>query len=310
MSEERNNQNDKIDNANESEINYSPSHSTNQASQEVFSLSGSIMNYLIVAAVFLGVGVLLGVNLGGGGGVDAGEVRVIVNEVVSEEVRGLQEAITTIAAAGGGVDSEALAALVQSAVEDAVADQVDYMADDDPYRGPEDAPVVMVEFSDFLCGFCGRHYQQTLTPLLENYDGYVRYVYRDFPGVGGQNAIESALAAECANDQVQFWNYHELLFDNQQSLGTNNIDALHDVLRGFAQQVELDMETFDACLNDRNHVADIIQDTSDAQSIGARGTPAFLINGTFISGAQPYEVFAALIEDELAKAGIDLEDET
>ena len=287
-----------------------PPPTTNESSSSVFTINRDAINYLIVAAVFLGLGLLIGLNIGEPE-VDARQMRVIVQDVVAEtlneELVGIQETLLAVAAGGGeGIDPEALAALVQSAVEETV-NRVDFMEDDDPFLGPEDAPVVIVEFSDFLCQFCGRHFNNTLTPLLENYDGYIRYVYRDFPGVGGQNAIEAALAAECANDQDKFWEYHSLLFENQQLLSTNDMGALNEVFVDHANSLELDMDEFNACIEDRTHVADIVQDLGDAQSIGARGTPAFLINGTFISGAQAYEVFAGVINDKLEELGIEID---
>jgi protein-disulfide isomerase len=245
------------------------------SSGEVFRLSGEMVNMILVGIVFLLVGVVLGFNLRG---------------------------------SGGGIDTTTLRAVVQEAVADAVGSQQtrNTMAGDGPYLGPEDAPVVIVEFSDFLCSFCGRHYQNTLTPLLENYEGYVRYVYRDFPGVGGQNAVQSALAAHCADDQGRFWDYHGTLFSNQQSLMVS-LSALDDVLIGFAEDLDLDMVRFSTCLEDETHMSRIIRSSSDAQSVGARGTPAFLVNGTFISGAQDYRVFANLIDAELAAAGIEID---
>lgn len=183
----------------------------------------------------------------------------------------------------------------------AAAQPVNYYADDDPFLGPADAPVVIVEFSDFLCSFCGRHFAQTLQPILQNYDGYVRYVYRDYPGVGGQYAVVSALGAQCANDQGRFWDFHNILFNNQQALATDNLE---NVLIGYARDLSLDVDVFTTCLQTQQHLSDIILDRSDGDAIGMRGTPGFLINGRFISGAQPYETFATLIDAELARQGI------
>jgi protein-disulfide isomerase len=225
------------------------------------------------------------------GGLTADEVRSIVSEEVG---------------AGGSSNTNAadIEAIVQNAL-DANERQRTFLTDDDPYLGPEDAPVVIVEFSDFLCGFCGRHYEQTLEPLMENFDGYVRYVYRDFPGVGGQNAVQSALASECAADQDAFWPYHGLLFDNQSDLGVGDLGTLRTSLIGYAEELELDIDEFTTCLDEEQHIADIIGDSGDAQSVGARGTPGFLINGRFVAGAQPYDVFEQLILSELQNAGIE-----
>jgi protein-disulfide isomerase len=177
--------------------------------------------------------------------------------------------------------------------------------DDDPFIGPEDAPVVIVEFSDFFCGFCGQHYEQTLTPILEDYDGYVRYVYRDFPGVGGDFAVLAAMGAECAHDQDAFWIYHNTLFERQGSLPTTSMDAMNAALIDQAEELGLDVEPFTTCLESQQHLNEVLADLSDAQSAGARGTPAFIINGRLYSGAQPYEQFASIIEGELADQGID-----
>lgn len=241
---------------------------------EVFTLPAHFINYAVIALLFFFIGIAVGGTImNNSDAVDESTLRIVLNEALAD------------------------ANLNSSTV-------VDYMADDDPYLGPEDAPVVIVEFSDFLCSFCGRHFQQTLQPILDNYEGYVRYVYRDFPGVGGDYAWVSAMAAECANDQGMFWDYHNILFNNQQALSSPDIE---NVLIGFASDLGMDTDVFTPCLHDQEHINDVIIDRSDGQSVGMTGTPGFLINGRFISGAQPYETFAALIDNELEKAGITLD---
>jgi len=242
-----------------------------KANDEVFSLSQGNLTYMIVAIVSLVVGVLIGAIAFGGNdnAVTESQLRIILNEALS----------------GADFSSETL----------------DIMDDDDPYRGPLDAPVVIVEFSDFLCSFCGRHYRDTLTPLLERYDGLVRYVYRDFPGVGGQFAYIAAMAAECADDQGEFWAYHDTLFNNQSSLSG---DDVNEVLIGYASDLGLDVPIFTTCFEEQEHLIDVQLDRADGQSIGATGTPAFLINGRFVSGAQPFDFFVAFIDRELESLGI------
>jgi protein-disulfide isomerase len=259
----------------EAEINNSADNGKKSTSStEVFTISREIFNTAVVALVFLIVGVFLGMNMRGDSGINTVALREIVREAVAE------------------VSNQ--------------PSQVERMASDAPYLGPVDAPVVIIEFSDYLCPFCARHFENTLSPLLANYEGHIRYVYRDFPSVGGQNAVTSALAAHCASDQGLFWDYHNALFNNQQLLMTNNPDTLNDVLVNFAHDLDLDMDTFAECLISRRHLSKVIRASSDAQSIGARGTPAFLINGTFLSGAQDYEIFANLIDAELVEAGIEI----
>lgn len=249
-----------------------PASEAPKASDEVFAIPRIPTGYVVVAVMSLLVGIVIGGLLfGGDDGLKESTLRIA-----------LREELARINVGGA-------------------AQPVNYYADDDPFLGPADAPIVIVEFSDFLCSFCGRHFAQTLQPLLQNYDGYIRYVYRDYPGVGGQYAVVSALGAECANDQGRFWDFHNTLFNNQQALAT---DSLESVLIGYARDLSLDVDVFTTCLQTQQHLSDIILDRSDGDAIGMRGTPGFLINGRFISGAQPYETFATLIDAELARQGI------
>lgn len=167
----------------------------------------------------------------------------------------------------------------------------DVSVDDDPSLGPENAPIVMVEFSDFRCPYCARFHAQTLEPLLAQYEGQIKFVYRDFPVVGGDRA---ALAAECAHDQNVFWEYHDLLFENQSLLDSD------DSLIQLASQLDIDMDTFSTCLSSDQHSDEIQNDFSQGLSYGVGGTPAFFINGRPIVGAQPIAAFQQVIDEELA----------
>lgn len=164
--------------------------------------------------------------------------------------------------------------------------------DDDPSIGNEEASVVTVEFSDFNCQYCKLFHDETLQQLLEAYEGKIQFVYRDF-AILGPSSIDAAVAAECANEQGSFWEYHDILFENQGAFS-------NDDLIGYAKQLELDTDAFSVCLEDPEFINEVRRDSAAAQQIGARGTPAFLINGQFVSGAQPFEGFAAIIDQELA----------
>ena len=277
------------------------------AQPEVFRMSGDVLTTALIAVVFLAAGIFMGLVIAGFG-MNTQQIRAIVEETVSSSLDARLTALEAVIASSGGSDisSEELSALVQEAVSNAATVQ-NFRADDDPFMGVADAPIVIVEFSDFYCSFCGRHYQQTLTPLLENYAGLVKYVYRDFPSVGGDAAQLTGMAAECADDQGKFWEYHNFLFDKQDDLrtATTDADALRTYLVQVATDLELDSATFSSCYDNQTHLSDIIADSSDAQLIGARGTPAFLINGQFISGAQSYEYFANIIDGKLRELGIE-----
>lgn len=186
------------------------------------------------------------------------------------------------------------AAVVEApSVEDVVPSIQDVSVDDDPGLGPEDAPIVIVEFSDFRCGFCARFHNDTFKTIMAQYEGQIRFVYRDFPVVGGEQA---ALAGECVHDQGEtlFWDYHDLLFANQQSI--SDPAALTEL----ASTLDLDIDAFETCLADATHAGEIQIDVNDGLAAGVRGTPAFFINGRAVVGAQPLAVFQQIIDEELA----------
>ncbi len=201
------------------------------------------------------------------------------------------------------VDEEQLRAIVQSVLEEhdfalPAAEGPDRFAlvDDDPYLGAEDAPVVIVEFSDFFCSYCKRHFDQTFVPLLENYGEHIRYVYRDFARLTEESA-PAAMAAQCAFEQGEFWAIHGAFFANQGALN-------REFYLATAEEHGLDMEQFVACLDENRYQDEVEIDGLDGQLAGVRGTPGFFVNGQILSGAQPYRIFERMIQRELEKAGI------
>ncbi len=175
-----------------------------------------------------------------------------------------------------------------------------------PMLGRPDAPVTLVEFSDYECPFCQRFFSSTFPTIKQDYidTGKVRYVFRDFPlkRIHPQ-AREAAMAAHCAGEQGKFWEMHDLLFRNQQAL-----DPPH--LSDYARRLGLDGAAFDACLASDKFAARINQDIADGTAAGVEGTPSFVVGktqpgdsveGTLIVGAQPMEVFRQLIDQLLAE---------
>jgi protein-disulfide isomerase len=174
---------------------------------------------------------------------------------------------------------------------------VNVSVDDDPSIGPADAPVTIIEFSDFQCPYCARFQSDTLPQILSNYGDRVRFVYRDFPLTSlHANALKAAEASECADDQGAYWKYHDLLFQNQSALD----DAS---LKNYAASLGLDTATFNQCLDSDKYLSEVQKDEQDGIAAGVQGTPSFFINGMPLTGAQPYSVFQAAIESALAKAG-------
>ncbi|MCL4813674.1 MAG: thioredoxin domain-containing protein [Vicinamibacteraceae bacterium] len=159
-------------------------------------------------------------------------------------------------------------------------------------RGPDNAKITIVEFSDFHCPFC-RRVQPALTQVLERYPNDVRLVYKDFPLDSlHPQARDAAEAARCAGDQGKFWEYHDALY-------ASGPDASPAALKAHAEKVGLDAAAFERCLASDTHAAAVQRDAEEAEALGATGTPAFFINGRFVSGALPLDAFVRIIEDEL-----------
>lgn len=160
-------------------------------------------------------------------------------------------------------------------------------------RGNSDAPVAIVEFSDFHCPFCKR-VQPSLNEVLSRYDGKVKHVFRDFPLDNlHPQARAAAEAANCAGDQGKFWEYHDLLFAQAPKASPDN-------LKGYARTVGLNTEKFDNCVFQGAHHDAVQRDIDEATRVGMTGTPGFFINGRFVNGAQPLEKFVQIIDEELA----------
>ncbi len=161
-----------------------------------------------------------------------------------------------------------------------------------PSRGPAEAPVTLVEFSDFQCPYCARLFQ-TLHQILNQYGTQVRLVYRNFPLLQiHQYAEKAAEAGLCASDQGQFWQMHDLMFQTQGQLRDEDLKAK-------AAQLKLDVETFNSCLASGKNADKVKQDLYAGAKLGITGTPALFINGRFVSGAVPFEDIAKIINEEL-----------
>jgi protein-disulfide isomerase len=168
---------------------------------------------------------------------------------------------------------------------------------DAPTTGLKNAPVTIIEFSDFECSYCEKFYTQTLPLIQKNYitTGKLRFVYRDFPIAFHQYAYKAAEAAKCAQEQGKFWEYHDLLFNNQNSLDNSSFIQ-------FAQELRLNETAFNDCLDSGRMNARVQNDINDGSKYGITGTPTFYINGIELAGAQPYSVFEKIIDGELNKS--------
>jgi len=171
--------------------------------------------------------------------------------------------------------------------------RVNVSTDGDPSIGPEDAPVTIVEFSDYQCPYCASWYQQTFDRLIANYPGQIRFVYRDLPLPMHPEAIPAAEAANCAGEQGAYWKFHDALFSGQYDLGRAAYEQ-------YAADLGLEPAAFTACLDDHRTQDEVRADAADATRLGLTGTPSFVINGRILIGALPFEDFKAIIDEELA----------
>jgi protein-disulfide isomerase len=167
-----------------------------------------------------------------------------------------------------------------------------------PALGSTDAPVVMVEYGDFRCPFCGKFAREVEPKLVERYveDGTLRMEWRDFPYLG-QESLAAALAARAAQEQGKFWEYHDLLYENQS--GGFSDEKLIEL----AREAGLDVEEFESSFKRGEYEPLVRDDFLEGQRRGVSGTPTFVINGTVVAGAQPLGVFENAIERAEEEAG-------
>jgi protein-disulfide isomerase len=172
----------------------------------------------------------------------------------------------------------------------------------DPVKGSPDAPVTIIEYSDYQCPFCARFVMETLPQIEEEYiaTGKVRHIFKDFPIPQiHQQAIIAAGATACAQEQNEFWQMHDTLFA-QQAEWSGNPDFMA-LFQGYAQDMGLDTDQFTSCLNAGGWLDKVKKDFEAGREAGVEGTPSFFINDQAIVGAQPFETFQEAIEQELAK---------
>jgi len=162
--------------------------------------------------------------------------------------------------------------------------------------GPADAPVTIVEWSDYQCPFCKRAFP-TVEQVLAEYKGKVRYSHLDYPLPFHQQAMPAALAVHCAGDQGKFWEYNNNLYS-----GTGDLSAADLTKR--AADLGLEPAAFEACTTSKKYESLIKSNFDDGGALGVTGTPAFFINGRMLVGAQPIEQFRAIINDELTRKGV------
>ena len=168
------------------------------------------------------------------------------------------------------------------------------LADDDAVKGDKDAPVTIIEFSDFECPFCARFYSDTLPQIESKYidTGKVKLIFRDYPLPFHAQAQKASEAAECAGEQGSYWEMHDKLYESGVIGGIATF-------KQYAKDLGLNTKKFDECLDSGKFASEVKKDMADGSVAGIKGTPGFIINGVLVSGAQPFAAFEQIIEQEL-----------
>ena len=199
-----------------------------------------------------------------------------------------------------------------------VAEVMAFLVDGQPYHGPEDAPVVIIDFSDYVCPFCGKFVLETLPKILETYPDEVKFVHRNLPLIDADASYRTALAARCAGDQGKFWDMHDVMFAFFDGFDFDSIDHSaprdsekfqaflsnwsDDRLIEYAQTAGLDTEAFTTCMTGENYRNDVLFDYQIGRELGIQSLPFFIINGKALNGARSFDVFQQVIDLALAEA--------
>ena len=178
--------------------------------------------------------------------------------------------------------------------------------DDDYCLGSDDAPVTIIEFSDYQCPVCQTFWAQVLPQIKSEYidTGQVKFIYRDLPLDFHPNAQKAAEATECAGDEEKFWDMHDKIFEGQGAWSGGDADS---IFKGYASELELDEDAFADCLDTGKYTEEVQKDYQDGvMAIGGASTPAFFINGIFVGGISrqdPFSTFKIIIDAEIAEGG-------
>lgn len=192
---------------------------------------------------------------------------------------------------GGGSEGSATGGGIAAGTELVAGVDVSH----DPVLGPADAPITIVEFSDFECPFCSRFAQETAPALRRQYGEQIRWIFVNYPLRSiHPNAYEAALAGECATEQDEFWPFYDAMFSGRHRLsGTGYEEA--------AQVIGLDEERFQTCYRNADHAEEVALDIKEGEKFYILGTPTFYVNGKRMEGAQRPEAFAAVIDSILVQ---------
>lgn len=240
------------------------------------------------------------------------EVNITVSAIQDAKIPGAKTATLELARGGQAQKVNVLMSpdgryVVFGDVEDVTADPFAEVMKkinlkDTPSKGPDNAPVVIVEYSDFQCPYCARAHDTIDNQVLKEYGGKVRLLHKQFPLAFHKWAEGGSIGALCVfnQDKDAFWKVYDYLYANQGTVTPENVKE--KVLES-VKDSKINKDKFNECYDGKKTLDKVKADMAEGQSVGVSGTPAFLINGRKISGAQPFQNFKAIIDDELSRAG-------
>jgi len=239
------------------------------------------------------------------------DVSVSVTDIKDSTIPGAKSASLQLSRGGQSQNVEILMSpdgryVVFGSVEDVTADPFaetmkKLKVDGSPTKGPKNAKVTIVEFSDFQCPYCARAHETMANEVLKQYGDKVRLVYKNFPLGFHKWAEPAAIAGMCIFDQNpdNFWKFYDYFFANQKDINETNVK---DKALAALGDSKIDKDKFGKCFDEKKPLDRVKADMTEGQQVGVTGTPAFIINGRKISGAQPFQNFKAVIDDELQRA--------
>ncbi len=243
---------------------------------------------IAVSALALSVAmVFLGLQMGKGGSLNDDVLATKISEGIDAYVKNAQ----------------------QQYAEDAgpkTVEEGDY-SDDDPILGDKDAPVTIVEFSDYQCPYCRSFFEGAYPELKSKYidTGKVKLVFRDYPLDFHEDALPAAVAASCVRELTdsdeKYFEMHDKIFSGQSAKGGGTVEITAEELKGYALDLGVNNEKYDKCIVDEDIAEEVAADLEEGRKLGVEGTPAFIIGTTVLEGAYPFEDFAEIIEAELNK---------
>jgi protein-disulfide isomerase len=240
------------------------------------------------------------------------EVAINVTDVKDSKIKGAKSATLELNRGGQSQKVDIVMSpdgqyVVFGSVEDVTSDPFAEIVKKinlkgEPMKGGKNAKVTIVEYSDFQCPYCARAHDTIENQVLKEYGDKVRLVHKNFPLAFHKWAEPAAIAAECAFDQNAdaYWKVYNYMYKNQSSVTPENVKEKSLESLG---DTKIDKAKFDDCYDNKKTLDRVKADMTEGQQVGVSGTPAFLINGRKISGAQPFQNFKAVIDDELQRAG-------